>query len=520
MLAPFREKGVDQPLGQPADAGAAGIKKRLKTILLRFWAVICLAFTAGAGLAQPAPAQVEVVPGPSALPVTGTYTLAFRLRGAALAGYSAFPDLDGFKKAGKTSITTTRLVQGRSFTELTITQRYAPYGEGDYSIKPFQLTVNGVRVRGGGVTVHVGPALPAPAPAAKGAAPLQGMGALDQLFGKPKPALYQDVPDHGVLLLEADRRQVYVGEGVRVTLSFYLRPADQALLAFHDFDDQLPRLLRQLRQTTAWEVPAADQKVLPDTVRWGRERMLRFRLAETTYYPLTAQPLRFPPLALTMTKFRLLKKPEPGVDGRLAAYKTYLARGLAVAVRPLPARRGGPPAAVGRYQVRESISHTEFTAGQVFGYTFGVEGQGNLEALPPPVPAPRAGLAVYGPEVRQETAPGGLRRKLFRYRLVAQQPGPLPLDSLWQLVVFDPVAARYVTLRSALRLQIRAGAVASRPVASLPAADAFYGPAIARADATLLPLDVYQRVRRYATGLLATLLGLAVAGWWSAKKKG
>ena len=495
---------------------------RLKSVSLRFGVAGSLVLLAGPSPAQPGLPRVELVPGPATVPVTGTYTLAFRLHGAALADYSAFPDLDGFKKAGKTSTTTTRLVQGRRFTELTITQRYAPYGEGDYAVKPFLLTVNGVRVRGGGGTVHVGPAAPAPKPAA-GTAPLQGVGALDQLFGPPKPALYQDVPDHAVLLLEADQRQVFVGQGVRVTLSFYLRPADQAVLAFHDFDDQLPRLLHLLHQTTAWEVPAAEQKVLPDTVRWGPERMLRFRLAETTYYPLTAQPLHFPPLALTMTKFRLLKKPEPGVDGRLAAYKTYLARALDVAVRPLPPRPGGPPAAVGHYQLRESITRTEFAAGQVFGYTFGVEGTGNLAALPPPVLAPRPGLAVYGPEVQQEAGPGGTGRKLFRYQLVAQRPGPLPLGSLWQLVVFDPVGARYVVLRPTLQLQIGAAGAPAAPLAA-PAAppaatDPFYAPAIARADATLQPLDVYRQVRRYAAGLLAALLGLAAAGWWQARRR-
>ncbi|WP_161599456.1 BatD family protein [Hymenobacter nivis] len=476
--------------------------------------------------AQPEGPRVALVPGPASVPVTGIYTLAFRLRGEALAEYSDFPDLEGFKKAGKTSTTTTQLVAGQRFTELTLTQRYAPYGEGDYAIKPFQLTVNGVRVRGGGTTVHVGPAVvavpPAKAPAAD-AAPLQGVGALDQLFGKPKPALYFDVPDRGALALEADRRQVFVGEGVRVALSFYLRPADQAVLAFHDFDDQLPRLIGQLRQTTAWEVPAAEQRVLPDTVRRGGELLLRFRLAETTYYPLTAQPLRFPPLALTMTKFRLLKKPEPGVDGRLAQYKTYLAPALVVAVRPLPARRGGgPPAAVGHYQLRESISRTEFAAGQAFGYTFGVEGRGNLGALPPPVLAPRPGLAVYGPEVRDEALPGGGGRKLFRYRLVAQRPGPLPLDSLFQLAVFDPTTGRYDTLRSALRLQIRAGASAPAgpPVAADAApSDPFYGPAIARADAVWQPLDAYRQARRYAGALLVGLLGLATAGWWQARRR-
>jgi len=497
----------------------------LKTIALPFLTVTFLLLANFLGWAQLDLPRVALVPGPASVPVTGTYTLAFRLRGEALADYSAFPDLEGFKKAGKTSTTTTQIVAGRRFTELTLTQRYAPYSEGDYAIKPFQLTVNGVRVRGGGTTVHVGPAVvalpPTKAPAA-GTAPLQGVGALDQLFGKPKPALYMDVPDRGALALEADRRQVFVGEGVRVVLSFYLRTADQAVLAFHDFDDQLPRLIGQLRQTTAWEVPAAEQRVLPDTVRRGGELLLRFRLAETTYYPLTAQPLRFPPLALTMTKFRLLKKPEPGLDGRLAQYKTYLAPALAVAVRPLPARRGGsPPAAVGHYQLRESISRTDFATGQVFSYTFGVEGRGNLGALLPPVLAPRPGLAVYGPEVREETLPGGRGRKMFRYRLVAQRPGPLPLDSLLQLAVFDPVTGRYDTLRSALHLQVRAGAAAPLVPAVADAApiDPFYGPAIARANAVWQPLDAYNQVRRYAGGLLVALLGLATAGWWQARRR-
>ena len=502
------------------------IKNGLRRIALPFLAIIFSLLAAQSSWAQPEPLHVELVLGPASVPVTGTYTLAFRLRGAPLAEYTGFPDLEGFKKAGKTSTTTTQIVAGRRFSELTLTQRYAPYSEGDYAIKPFQLMVNGLRVRSGGGTVHVGPAVitvPAAKAPAAGAAPLQGVGALDQLFGKPKPALYLDVPDRGALALEADRRQVYVGEGVRVALSFYLRPADQAVLAFHDFDEQLPRLIGQLRQTMAWEVPAAEQRVLPDTVRRGGELLLRFRLVETTYYPLTAQPLRFPPLALTMTKFRLLKKPEPGVDGRLAQYKTYLAPALAVAVRPLPARRGGPPpAAVGHYQLYESISRTEFATGQVFSYTFGVEGRGNLGALPPPMLAPRPGLAVYGPEVRDETLPGGGGRKLFRYRLVAQRPGLLPLDSLLQLAVFDPVTGRYDTLRSALRLQIRAGAAAAPlapAAASAAPADPFYGPAIARADAVWQPLDAYSQARRYAGGLLLALLGLATAGWWQARRR-
>ncbi|GAC1370099.1 MAG: hypothetical protein NVSMB30_08450 [Hymenobacter sp.] len=469
-----------------------------------------------------APAQVMLLPGPAALPVTGEFTLGFRLEGGGAVRYSEFPELDGFKKIGKTSTTTTRTVQGRRFTDLTITQRYAPYGEGEYVIKPFQLTVNGVVLRGGAATVRVGPA-PAPSPPAltkpaNPTAPLQAVGDLDQMFGKPRPALYQEVPDHAFLAVLADRPSVFVGEGVRVGLYFYLKPADQAVLAFHDFDNQLPPLLHELHQPTAWQEPGPEPSVSPDTVRHLGQLYLRFRLAENLYYPLTGQPLRFPALALTMVKFKLLKKPEPGQDNRLAGYKTYFAAGATVQVRPLPqaARHGAVP--VGDYRLQEAINRTTFRVGESFTYTFGVVGRGNLSALLAPPLARRPGLEVYGPEVREEPAPGG-GRKLFRYRLVARWPGPLPLDSLLRLVVFNPVSGRYDTLHPEVRPLVRGGAAVAPAPLPKPEADPFYGPALAEADSRLQSLDVYRDVRRYADWLLLGLAAVAGLGWWRAGRR-
>ena len=460
--------------------------------------------------------EVSLLPAPATVPVTGYFTLAFRLRGAALGDYSEFPDIEGFKKSGRTSTTTTRIVQGRRFTELTITQRYAPYGEGDYVIKPFQLTVNGVTVRSPGGTVHVGP--PGGAPPGEAAAapdpadePLQAVGSLDQLFGKPKAALYQEPPDHAFLAVVADEPQVFVGEGVRVGLYFYLTPSDQALLAFHDFNRQVPDLLRQLHQPTTWEVPAGQPSIRPDSIRRGGQTYLRFRLAESTYYPLNDAPLYFPPLTLTMTKFKLLKKPEPGVDNRLATYKAFTSPAVRVRVRALPPRPDGAVVPVGDYRLVEAASRSRFQVGQSFTYTFGVEGRGNLAAVLPPVPAARAGLDLYGPEVRETPAAGG-GRKTFRYRLVPRQPGRLPLDSLFQLVVFNPRTARYDTLRPRLRPNVQGAAPAPAPPPLRPEDDPFYGPALAGADQTLQPLNVYGDVRRYASWLLGGLLVLAVAG--------
>ena len=490
----------------------------------RFWSWLlgCLLLVVPAwGQSNSATAsEVELLPSPTTLAVTDAYTVAFRLRGGQLEKYSSFPELEGFKKTNKTSTTITRIVQGRRFSDLTITQKYVPYGEGDIVVKPFQMTVNGVALRAKSSTVHVGPA-PPPNPGtitkpANPTAPLQAVADLDKMFGKPKPALYQEVPDHAFLAVLADRPRTYQGQGVRVGLYFYLKPEDQALLSFHDFDDQLPPLLHELHQATAWQEPGPEPSVTPDTVRHLGEKYLRFRLAENLYYPLTPQPLHFPPLALTMVKFKLLKKPEAGQDNRLAGYKTYFSPGLTVSVLPLPGGRAGT-VAVGDFRPVEALSTPHPRVGESFTLAFGVQGKGNLAAVLAPTLAVRPGLDVYGPEAREEPSPEG-GRKLFRYRLVARRPGPVYLDSLLQLVVFDAATSRYDTLRPRLHPVVRGTSLRPDPLPK-PGEDPFYGPALAGADTTLQPLDVYADVRRYADWVLLTLAGVAAFGWWRAGRR-
>jgi hypothetical protein len=502
-----------------------GLKNALATRHFLYLRRVVAGLLLAAGLArpalvraqQPAPGPAaELVPGPAVVPLTATYSLGVRVRGAAISSHSEFPELEGFRKTGGLVRTTaTRLVAGRgSVSELTLTQRYAPYAEGTYQIPPFDLTVNGEVLHSPGGRVRVAAA---PAPAALTEAqvpPDQGIGSLDQLLGPPKAKYFYEPPDHASLALEASQSRVYVGEGVRVSLYLYVQPADQALLNFYNFSEQLPALAQQLRQPTAWEVPAPDAAIVPDTVRRAGATYLRFRLAENTYYPLTAQALRFPALSLTMTKFKLLKNPQPGEEARLAIYKTYSAPAVQVAVRPLPTRPGAPTASVpvGHYVLRESISQTQFRTGEAFVYTFGVEGDGNAAALVLPTPRTTPQLEVYGPDIREEKLPNGLLRKNFRYRLVPHQPGVVPLDSLFELVFFDPTTARYDTLRPEVRPAVRG---AARPLAAArPTDDPFYGPALERADSQLQPLNVYQEVRRYAAWLIGGLLVVAAVGWW------
>lgn len=483
---------------------------------------VARAQTGPAAVAQPA---VSLELGRSSFPINEYFTIAFRLSGAPLERYSAFPDIEGFKKSGKTSTTTTRTVAGRSTVELLITQRYAAFAEGEFVLKPFALTVNGQTVRSAGATLRVLPqAAPAAAsPATPPAKPLQGIGLLDQLLGKPKAQEYEEPRDNAFLRLEPDKATAWVGEPVHVGLYFYLAPSDQGLLDFYRFAEQLPPILRQLRQPTAWVETFDETDIRPDSVRLGGKVFLRYQLHEAVYYPLSAKSLEFPAVALQMKKYRLAKRPVEGLDNRLEGYKTYLSPARTVRVRPLPpVPEGAAPAAVGRYQLREGVGSTAFRTGHTISYTLTVEGEGNLTALAPPLLRKAAGLEVFGPEVRQELTRADGRvtgRKVLRYRLVPRQPGRLRLRELLAVPVFNPDLGRYDTLRPELELAVTGAAVAPpQEVTAFVRTDPFYAQQLPAADPTLLDMDTPQQIKRYANAVLALLLGLAVLGWWTARR--
>ncbi|QHJ09031.1 BatD family protein [Hymenobacter busanensis] len=474
---------------------------------------------------MPAPSQqASLELGRTTFPVNEYFTIALRLRGAKLERYSAFPDLEGFKKSGKSSTTTTRIVNGKATVELLLTQRYAAFAEGDFDVKPFSLTVNGQVVKSLGAKLHVLPQPAASAAPNAGAAPtkpLQGIGLLDQLLGKPKGQEYVEPQDQAFLAVVPDKTTAWVGEPVHIGLYFYLAPADQGLLDFHRFAEQLPVLLQQLRQPTAWEESFDEADIVPDSVRVGGKPFLRYRLYETVFYPLNAQPLQFPALSLEMKKYRVAKRPVAGADNRMAGYKTYRSTPRTVTVRPLPAASG--VSSVGRYRLLEGIDRTAFRTGQAYTYTLTVEGEGNLTALPEPTATLPPGLELYGPDVRQEITRQNGRvggRKVWSYRLVARQPGTYSLRRVFALPVFDLNHARYDTLRPELVLAVRGEATRSAPAtAAYIRTDPFYAQQIPAADNTLRPLDTPQQTRRYAYAVLAVLGLLTVIGWWRAGRR-
>src|SRR5690606_39213169 len=101
--------------------------------------------------------QARIELGKSPLPINTYFTVSIRLQDQQLRDYSPFPEIEGFKKSNRFSSTKTVIAGGKTTTVLTITQNYAALAEGDFELKPFNMTVNGQALKSAGMKIKVGP---------------------------------------------------------------------------------------------------------------------------------------------------------------------------------------------------------------------------------------------------------------------------------------------------------------------------------------------------------------------------
>ncbi len=459
-------------------------------------------------LAVPAWAQrIAVELGKSPLPINQYYTVSIRLQDQPLQEYSPFPEIEGFKKSTKFSSTKTIITGGKTTTILTITQNYAALREGDFVLKPFSMKVNGQTVQSPGAPIKILPmaAVPPQGPAQPNVAPAE-----EAERATKEAQEFVDKADNAFLTLYTDKKEVYVGEGVNVTLYFYLANEDQRLLDFYDFVNQIEGILRQLKQPNVWEESFEFTEITPENVVIKDKPFLRFKLYEAVLYPLNAEPLRFPALSLKMIKYKVAQNPTLLTEDRQEGYKTFYAREQVVKVKELPPHPLRDMVPVGQYVLRENLSKKSVAVNNSFKYQFRLEGEGNLAAIMPPVPAAIPGLEFFPPDLRQDvTRQAGhvIGSKILTYAAMAREPGKYDLGDAFEFIYFNTATATYDTLRATLNVQVTGARDADAQILSRDLGP-FYK-IIENEDATLVSLYQVDEIKRYTNIILLVLLALS-----------
>lgn len=448
------------------------------------------------------------------MPINQYFTVSIKLQDQQLKDYTPFPEIEGFKKSNKYSSTKTIITGGNTTTILTITQNYAALDEGTYELEPFSMKVNGQTVQSSGMEITV---LPMQADAPLHSAVPDLIGAETEPATPEEEPEFIDKDDNAFLTVYTNKKEVFVGEGVKVALYFYLAEEDQRLLDFYDFANQITGILRQLKQPNAWEEAFDFTEIVPENVVVQGEPYLRFKLYEAVLYPINQEPLHFPALQLKMIKYKVAKNPSLLAEDRQEGYKTFFSRERTVEVKPLPPHPLRDVVAVGNYRLHESLSKKRVPVNKSFSYLFQVEGEGNLAAIMTPSPNVSPGLEFYPPDVRQDVTRRAGRvvgSKSFSYTVLPREPGKYDLGESLQWIYFNPATAAYDTLRPKLQVQVTGvrdsdALVLSRDLGS------FYN-IIENESNNLVELDLFDEIKRYANIILLVLL--LVSGFVFLKK--
>ncbi|MFO7258486.1 MAG: BatD family protein [Bacteroidota bacterium] len=412
----------------------------------RFLAFLGFFLFSGATLAQ----DVEITLGPDEVAENEAWTITVTVKNERLRDYGEFPEIEGFRKRGTSSQSSTSIINGQISSSQSVTMTYMPIAQGSYRVPPFTMTVNGRQISSQGKTVRVGP----PAQV-KRSDPFRGFfdsDPFDDFFGREETE-FIDIAEDAFLAMTTSKDEVYVGEGFNATLSFFVAEDNRAPLSFYELGKQLSDILKKIRPANCWEENFNIENIEGETVRIRGKYYTQYKIYQATFFPLTADPITFPSVGLEMIKYRVAKNPTFFGRNRQEDFKTFYSKPKSVRVKELPPHPLRDVVSVGDYYLEERMPSTDLETGKSTPYEFSIYGEGNISSIRPPVVSKDGNFEFYEPNVRQNINRQNGKvtgSKSFNYFLIPREPGTYDLGRYFSWIFFNPKKGQYDTLRSNL----------------------------------------------------------------------
>jgi hypothetical protein len=338
---------------------------------------------------------------------------------------------------------------------------------GSLTIPPSVLSAGGktYRTESLKLTVRKGRMGPPPAQAGRNQMPdpfrnFPFGGAMQDPFAEEEPGAQDDVRiprgDSDLFLRASlDKKQVYVGEQVTLSLYIYSRVDLSSVDAV-----TMPKL------EGFWS-----EDVESPTQLTGEQRVVNgipyrtYLLRRRALFPMKSGTLSITPAEADITTGFLF-----------AGHRVHRkSNDLDVQVKPLPpgAPKGMSSAQVGEWRMSMEVTPTSVELGQPVTVKVILEGTGNVKNVTPPRLEVPSALKVYDPKTTDKVVPNKFRiqgSRVQEYLVMPQRTGTFTLDAL-EFPYFDPKTGRYEVTRTEpvqLTVEPGAGGVASAPTTSSP----------------------------------------------------
>ncbi|UJP66210.1 BatD family protein [Mongoliitalea daihaiensis] len=396
--------------------------------------------------------EVVIELGADEIALNETFSIKVTIANDRIRSYDEFPDIMGFSKQGLSQSSSMNVVNGQVSSTNSIIQYYKPTRKGEFTLPRFSVKINGTDYSADGKKLKVID----PRPAQRQS---NVFDSFDNLFGggtREEPE-FIEIEDDAFFASTVDKTEVFVGEGVNISLAFYMSETNQAPFQFYEPGRQLDEILKKLKPTNAWEENFNITNIQPERVTFNGKNWTKYKVYEATFFPFSPGEVSIPSIAWEMIKYRVAKNPTFFGSNRLEDFKTFYSSAKTIQVKALPPHPLREEVSVGVFQLRENISSLEVGTGEGFTYNFSVTGEGNINSVSPPKTKQIHKLNTYDPNVRQQINRGMSKVtgiKEFGYYLTINEPGEVALSNHFEWIYFNPVLAKYDTLRPKAVIQV------------------------------------------------------------------
>lgn len=393
-----------------------------KTLTLLFFLVI-----PSLGMAQfPAP-KIEI--GPDKISMNDQLRITVTIYGPSNYTIDEFPEIGGFEKGNLSTSHTETKIDDKLIPTHTLVKRYKPIEGGFFLVPAFEIEINhkNIRVESKAIIVE------------------------DDEEGYSDIAFTVEDAD---FVVECSKREIFVGEGVKVRLSFYMSEKNTANWQFTDDKDlsaQVEALAKRIKPENSLESRNLISSIVQREEYIKGVRYFVYDIFEAVYYPLNASDIDIPALNLKMRKG----------SGQLATLKSKAQKILVKELPPHPLRDKVP---VGILRMKESRQGTQDkVTGESFDYTVTVEGQSNMSVVNFGKIDSDKNLDFFEAGIHINQEAGKLAgTKTFSYKILPKVAGDYDLGKYFSLVYFDLKTGKYDTLKSEAKLRVTGETISSK----------------------------------------------------------
>jgi len=353
------------------------------------------------------------------------------------------PDFSGFQiVGGPNQSSSMESINGNTTMSTSFSYELMPTKEGDFTIGPATLGINGSKVVTNPIKIKVVKGKPVP----KANSAQQGQQRQQSPNDVPEGNA-ADMAKYIFIRASVDKDNVYQGQQLTLTYKVYFRVG-----ILQNQVTKLPDLTGFWNEDV--KLPSQQQQQKPRIEVVKGERYNVADLKQIILFPEHAGNITVDPFEMNF----IAQIPAPGRDlmqqffGGGYQNVKYVAKSLplVVHVRPLP--EAGKPAsftgAVGKFDVEASIDKTELKANEALNYKVKVTGSGNIKLLKNLSTNFPADFEKYDPKITDtvtELVSGVSGSRFYNYLMIPRHQGDFTIDPL-KFSYFNPATGRYVSL--------------------------------------------------------------------------